>query len=498
MGSKRYEFLSSERQAFLNRAREAAKLTLPMLISPNENVGNTGGNNYKTPWQSVGARGVASLSSNILLSLFPSGFPFFRLLVSESDFEDFGEQAEQIMKEVNETLADIEKRTLEEVEGKNLRSTIFEAIKNLLVAGSSLVYVQPNGELRNYTIESFVCNRDVEGNVMEIVIKETISIKVAEEMGLLNGSDGDDKEVDLYTCVERRDGKFYAWQEIDGVVIEDTEEEFELDKLPWIPIRLTKVTGESYGRSYIENVAGDLKSLEGLSKAINEAAGISAKTIFFVKPGSLTNVRDVEEAENGEVISGLAGDVSAFRVDKGSDLSIAFQAAQTIEQRLSFSFNLLDSTLPTQGQTTAFEVQQIVNSLEKVLSGVYAMLSNEFMQPLVRRIIDRLAEEEKIPELPEQVKLIISTGLTALGRASDIQRLMSFSQVATQVAPQAFGALVDQEKVLRQLESASGVDVLKSAEQLQEEQERILREQELLKEQEGVDNPAIIEQLNNG
>ena len=111
---------------------------------------------------------------------------------------------------------------------------------------------------------------------------------------------------------------------------------------------------------------GDLQSLEALSQAVVEAAAMSAKTVFMVNPGSTTRPRDLVRANNGDVISGSASDVTTLQVAKSGDLSIALQSANKIETRLSYSFNLLEATLPTSGQTTATEINAIINSLEKL------------------------------------------------------------------------------------------------------------------------------------
>ena len=465
MSSKKFNALASERELFLERARACSKLTLPMVI---REKAHSGSSTFDIPYQSTGSRGVSALSSNLLLSLFPAGVPFFRLLVSSSDFEEFGEDAERIEQEVNDSLSDIERTVLEEIEGKNLRSTIFEALKNLLIAGSTLVYVEPEGLIRNYTLEDFVVHRDISGNITDIIIKECISPRVAETLGIEVDlpSEGDDldvnEDIDLFTIIElQSDGTYHQWQEVNDKPL-DIPEIFTKEDLPWLPLRLTKITGESYGRGYVEGVIGDLKALEGLSKAILEASAIAAKTVFFVKPGTTTRAKDLTEAENGDVINGDASDVTTLNIGKGGDLNIALRASEILQQRLSYSFNLLDSTLPTKGATTAYEVSQIVSSLEKVLAGVYAMLSSEFMAPLVNLIIKRLEQNMTIHVIPPQVKLIISTGVSALGRSSDIERIMQFAQLANQVSPEAYAGLLDHEKALRELEAAIGVSVLKS------------------------------------
>jgi|15BtaG_2_1085339.scaffolds.fasta_scaffold00132_8 hypothetical protein len=477
MGAERYKQLENEREIFLQRGRSCSKLTLPMVVRDASDDSNT---SYQTPYQSVGARGVTNLASNMLLSLFPAGTPFFRLLVSDQDFEQFGEDAEHIKGEVEESLGKIEIQILEEIESKNLRSTIFEAVKNLLISGNTLLYVQPDGNIRNYSLEDYVTHRDVEGSITDITIKETISQTVAKSLDIdielpsdMNGGGlASDKDICLYTCIELQDdGTYYAYQEVEGKILKDTKSYFSAEDLPWLPLRLSRNTGESYGRSYVETVAGDLKSLEALSKSVVESAAIAAKTVFFVDPATTTRLRDVAKAENGDVISGKSTDVSVLQSQKGSDLSIVMQAIQQYEQRLSYAFNLLEATIPSPGAKTATEINAIVNSLEKVLAGAYTMLASEMMAPLVHLIITRLQDEEKISFIPPEVKLIISTGLSALGRNTDLERMSTFFQLAMGANPEVASGMIDWEKAMRKLQDSVGVDILKTKDQLMAEQQ---------------------------
>jgi len=501
MGKKRYEKLKDERENFLLRARRCSELTLPLVIRDNNQSKDTGSLSYDTPWQSLGARGVNNLASNLMLSLFPSNVPFFRLLVSDNAFEQFGEQADEIKAEVDESLATIERTVLEELEDKNLRPTIFEALKGLLIAGNALIYVQPDGNVRAYSLEDYVCHRDIEGNVQEIIIREQVSPQVADNLGLLPSDNEDepnsrDTNIELYTCVKLQDDRYYVYQEIKGQVISDTKEYYDLDKLPFLSLRMTKVTGESYGRSYVEGMYGDLRSLEGLQKAMVEAAAIASKIVFMVNPASTTRARNIAQAENGDVINGVSSDVTTLQANKGNDMGVAFQASQTLERRLSYAFNLLDASLPTKGMTTATEINAIVNSLEKVLAGAYSMLSSEFMRPLVRSIINRLTDDKIIPKLPKEVKLLISTGVSALGRTSDLQRLQEFVSMATQMTPEAYAQVVDQRQLMKSLVRAIGVDkdILKSDEQLQQEQQQAMMAQQQQMQQE----QAMMQQQQQG
>ena len=76
---QRYNELSSHREQFLNVAYECAELTIPTLLMRNE--GDALYQSFQTPWQSVGAKGVTTLSSKLMLGLLPPSTSFFKLQV---------------------------------------------------------------------------------------------------------------------------------------------------------------------------------------------------------------------------------------------------------------------------------------------------------------------------------------------------------------------------------------------------------------------------------
>ena len=70
---------------YLVRGRDCAKLTIPSLL-PDEGANSS--TQFKTPHQSVGARGVTNLSSALLLSLLPPNQPFMRLVIDEQSLQE--------------------------------------------------------------------------------------------------------------------------------------------------------------------------------------------------------------------------------------------------------------------------------------------------------------------------------------------------------------------------------------------------------------------------
>ena len=74
--ASRYEQLKTNRNPFEDRARDCAKVTIHSLF-PDDGHGDQG--RLKTPYQSVGARGLLHLSNKLGLSLFPPNTHFFKL-----------------------------------------------------------------------------------------------------------------------------------------------------------------------------------------------------------------------------------------------------------------------------------------------------------------------------------------------------------------------------------------------------------------------------------
>ena len=162
----------------------------------------------------------------------------------------------------------------------------------------------------------------------------------------------------------RKEGKWHIYQEVKGLVIPGSEGTYPLDKSPWIPLRFTKIDGEDYGRGYVEEYLGDLRSLEALTMAIVEGSAISAKVLFLVNPNGVTEQRTLVEAPNGAVRTGNAEDVTVLQVQKNNDFNTAYQMIEAISQRLAFAF-LMNTAVQRGGErVTAEEIRYMRGELK--------------------------------------------------------------------------------------------------------------------------------------
>ena len=471
-----YERLKSDREPYKTRAEDCAKYTIPALFPKEADNGST---DYETPYQSVGARGVNNLSSKLLLALFPANAPFFRLSVRD-DVMDYLQQEPQVKQEIEQKLVQIEQTIQRYIENNQIRVTIHEALKQLVVAGNCLLFLPPKeGGIKLYRLNNYVVQRDAMGHVIQLVTVDRLSVATIPE-DVLNLSDtpytDPAQQVDIYTHVyyNAEDNRYYSYQEIDEKLIPGYEQEFPVEACPWIPLRLMKMDGESYGRSYCEEYLGDLKTLEGLQKAIVELAAIAASIIYLVNPNGITQPRKLQRAKNGGFVPGRPEDVIPLQVQKTSDLQIAKGTADAIEARLSYAF-MLNSAVQRQAErVTAEEIRYVAGELEDTLGGIYSILSQELQLPLVRRIMIQLMSTGQISELPQDiVQPAITTGVEALGRGHDLNKLTTFLSIVGQI-PEAT-QVIEWSNFITAVASASNIDVtgiIKTPEQIQEEQQQ--------------------------
>lgn len=495
----RYGQLATIRLPYLQRARECSTLTLPYLIPPENYNGSI---RLPTPYQSMGARGVNNLSSKLQLALLPPNAPFFRLAVDDFTIQELTKQ-EGMKAEVEEALNKIERAVMSEIEASNpnhpsVRTGTFTTMKHLLVAGNLLIYFPPKGGMRTFTLDRYVVKRGPMGNALEMIAKEDLSSEEIPEairtLALGNGTSADkDKDHELYTSIKRVGDKYLVKQEINGLHVPGSEGEYPLGKCPWIALRFHAIDNADYGPSFVEEYLGDIKSLETLTKAIVQGAAAAAKVLFLVKPNSTTRAKVLAESESGDIREGNADDVTVLHLDKAADFRVAQETRKELLESLSFAF-LMNTAVQRNGErVTAEEIRYMAGELEQGLGGVYSTLSQDFQLPLVGTIMHRMEDQKKLPALPEgKIKPVITTGIEAIGRGNDLNKLKEFLTTLAQLGPEAQGA-INMSDAISRLGVSMGISMdglIKTAEQM--EQDKKQAQQMAMMQQLG---PNVVNQL---
>jgi hypothetical protein len=473
----RYNTLEAIRDPYLDRARDASEFTIPSIMPREHHTGHT---TLYTPYQGIGARGVNNLSSKLLLALLPPNQPFFRLTLDEFTLSELSGR-DDMKGEFEKAMGSIERVVMNEMEVNNFRNAMFEALKHLLICGNVLLYITPEFKMKVYHLDRFVVKRDGVGSILEIITKDMVSPSslTEEQKELIDGDkdkDGYENTCEIYTCVKRSANgkKWEVHQEINEKTIPSSIGSYPLDKNAFIPLRYTSIDNSDYGRGFIEEYIGDLRSLEALYRAIVEGSAASSKVLFLVKPNGSTRLKTLSESPNGAIREGNAEDVTTLQVNKSADFTISFQTIKIIEERLQFAFMLNASVQRNNDRVTATEINYVSKELDDSLGGLYSLLSQELQLPLINRLTYQMEKKKALPPLPkDSIRPKIVTGLEALGRSSDLQRLNTFVNQLQPFADQLMTYL-NLEEYVKRVGTSLGVEMdglIKSQEQIAQEQQ---------------------------
>ena len=119
----------------------------------------------------------------------------------------------------------------------------------------------------------------------------------------------------------------------------------------------------------------------------------------------------------------------------------------------------------------------MAEQLETAMGGVYSLLSQEFQLPLVKILMKRMQDSKEIPALPKNsVKPTIITGIEALGRGNDLQKLREFVAELgnlAQMNPQVVQSL-NPDDLIKRIATSLGIEMeglIKTQEQMAAEQQ---------------------------
>jgi hypothetical protein len=187
----------------------------------------------------------------------------------------------------------------------------------------------------------------------------------------------------------------------------------------------------------------------------------------------------------------VEGDAVCLRLDKGADLQVTYAAIEGIRDRLGYAF-LMSSSIQRNGErVTAEEIRMLSQELQDLLSGSFQVISREFQVPFIRRVMQRMTDQRRLPALPEEVISIqVVGGVEGMGRGHDRDRLVGWAQAVSQLAgPQALEQYGDARTFMERLAHADGLQpegLVKTEEEVQEMQQQAMQQQLLQQAAPGV------------
>jgi hypothetical protein len=357
---------------------------------------------------------------------------------------------------------------------------LHQAMKHLVVTGNVLVFMGKK-YLKLYPLDRYVVVRDGEGQPTEIVTVEAVDRQFLPEdfqkdqPGLTPGNhvgeggagaiadlklDLNTNDIAVYTWAKLKDGQWYWHQEAENRIIPGTESKAPKSATAWLPLRFNIVDGEDFGRGRIEEYLGDLKSLEALMQALVEGSAAAAKVVFTVSPSATTKPSQLAQAGNGAIIQGRPDDVGVIQVGKTADFRTAYEMSNTLTQRLSEAFLVLNPR--SAERVTAEEIRATQQELNEQLGGIFGNLTSELLNPYIQRKLLTLQRTKELPQLPKNIVFpTVVAGLEGIGRGQDRESLMLFIQTLAQtLGPEMIQTYINPDEAIKRLSASFGIDYL--------------------------------------
>lgn len=431
---ERFRILDSNRSSKLERARYCSSLTIPTILPPES---WDEGRSLPQPYSSVASRGVTSLASRILSALIPlNDTPFFKFMLKDGAFAP---------PEIDQYLETTSYQVFRKLTSTNLREAVYQALQHLIITGDVLMLMDHRYFFTNYRLDQFVVQRDIMGEVIEVIHLE------------YEAMDPDDIRYDQ-SSIEFRDG--YCTYYCQYLKQEDGTWYFRREKPngevygegsyivpPFAVLRWFSIPGENYGRSHCEDIMGDLRSLEAYTKS--QIEGLAAASAFWIAidPNGVTELDDIAQMRNGSFVAARQQDV--FTISPAATMNPQVQAAssavETMRREVGQAFLMTGQAIPSGDRVTATAVRMIGAELETVLGGAFSSIARTLMEPILKRCIVQMLDDGLLTEeLSEQffdedntLTLQVITGLQALSRDSDLQKLMQLGEMVRNLPPQA-------------------------------------------------------------
>lgn len=199
-------------------------------------------------------------------------------------------------------------------------------------------------------------------------------------------------------------------------------------EFPFYVTRWQTMPGETYGRGPGHIALPDVRTLNtvkehglhAIAKAVNPPIMAEQRSILGnldLRPGQLTIVRNLDGLK--EFVTQSRYDVTQFAVE---DLRNAIKSIFFIDK-------LFLPPRTETGEMTAFEIDQRLAQMQRVLGPTLSRLNSEFLSPLIIRSFKILLRAGMLPEVPEILKergIDVEIGfVNQLSRAQQIEELSS-------------------------------------------------------------------------
>lgn len=381
---------------------------------------------------------------------------------------------------VNQYLENVTKVIFDHINHSNFDTQIHEAFLDCAISTGAIIVEAGDGiksslNFRSVSLSEIMPERTSSGCIDNVFREFKLPINDIQEIWetakLSPQMEIDRKkditaEVDLVECVY----EFETKQKEDKYrhVIFSEKEKFVLldeilDSNPFIVFRESVIAGETIGRGRIMTLLPDIRTLNKIVEFNLRNAALAVSGIYTASDDGVINPYTLR-LQPGAIIpvgSNATDNPTLRPLDRSGD----FNMAQLIIQEYRDMINNVMFAQPF-GQLsetpvrTATEMGIRQEDMVQTSSSAFGRMQSELLEPLLKRIVDILKKQGKIPEFRVDGKEVTIKFTSPMARAQDVeelQALSNFFQYAQMIPQESLMARVKIEELPRFVASKTGI-----------------------------------------
>lgn len=460
-GKSIWDSMTADRETMMSRKERLSEVTMPSAL-PDKNY-NAKTDSLTNGASSLGAQGAINIVNKLMLAMFAPGVSFMKLELAAAEKARFMEQLQ--LKDdslLTDVLAEGEREALRVLEQSGSRPQLYEGLAALVCVGDVLMDLSDTSVISFISLRDYAVERNRKGVVLRLIFREITRVQDLEDdaereyRNAVPTCKPRDK-VTVYTTIRLTRGMYRSTVYVEDVELSARHSgKWKPDNLPYRALTWRLPLGQDYGVSLAEDYSNDLGAHDIVSEALSDGAVLAAQFRWACNPSGITQPEDLRAGQNGDVIPADPKDLSLIFANMGQQLATVIQVEELYSRRLGRGFLMNSAVTRNSERTTAEEVRIQAIELEQSLGGVYSRLAIDMQAPIARWQL----KAANINIRGTKIQPTILTGLDALSRTAELQRMMGFlSDVSTLAEiPQETRMMLNEEPIISDMAAGRGVN----------------------------------------
>lgn len=460
-GRATWDSMTADRETMMSRKQRLAEATIPStMVDKDYQVKNDDLTNGSS---SLGSQGATNIVNKLMLAMFAPGITFMKLELAAAEKAKFLAQLQMEDDSVlTDVLAEGEREAIRVLEQSGSRPALYEGLAALVCVGDVLMDLSDTDSISFIGLRDYAVERNRKGKVLRIVFREITRVQDLDQLAqdeyraVVPTCKPRDK-VTIYTTVRFASGMYRSNVWVEDVPLSNKHSgRWSPETMPYRALTWRLPLGQDYGVSLAEDYANDLGVHDIISEAMADGSVLAAQFRWACNPSGITDPSDVQGGKNGEVIPADPKDLKLIFANIGAQLGTIQQIESVYANRLARGFLLTSGVVRQSERTTAEEVRIVAMELEGSLGGVYSRQSIDMQGPISHWMLKKADINIK----GTKIRPTIITGLDALSRSAELERLMGFLNdvtVLSSIPPDARQRL-NEGPIISDMAAGRGVD----------------------------------------